>query len=296
MYTTAQKSDLGPERTTPAPGAPGPPNQSSEPRNRARNDGTIDRMGCSLNRMATQAAVVTRPDARLFASGDGALAGQLAKPVVMGAERVSRAGALVAKAQTGDVDAFAHLVDDHQSTIFGIIYRMCGGGEDLQDLGQEVFVRAFQAIGKFQYRDAASFRTWLCRIAVNVCINELRRRKRRKRVEASSLDEMVQTENGEVERLIPDYSQMPHEVAAQNELQGLVHGVLEQLSPHHRAVLVMVDIEGLSYDEAAHAMSCSLGTLKSRLSRARAAFKSKYQQYSLDRPSDTVGGVPPPPQ
>jgi RNA polymerase sigma-70 factor (ECF subfamily) len=209
----------------------------------------------------------------------------------MGAECVqSRAGALVRKAQSGDVDAFAQLIDDHQNTIFGIIYRMCGGGEDLQDLGQEVFVRAFQAIGKFQYRDAASFRTWLCRIAVNVCINELRRRQRRKRVEASSLDEMVQTENGEVERLIPDYSDMPHAVAEQNELQRLVHSVLDLLSPHHRAVLIMVDIEGLSYEEAAQAMACSLGTLKSRLSRARAAFKSKYQQYSLDGPLDTMGG------
>jgi RNA polymerase sigma-70 factor (ECF subfamily) len=93
---------------------------------------------------------------------------------------------------------------------------------------------------------------------------------------------MVQTENGEVERLVPDYSQIPHEVAEQNELQRRVHAVLEQLSAHHRAVLVMVDIEGLSYEEAAQSMSCSLGTLKSRLSRARAAFKSKYQQYRLD--------------
>ncbi len=251
-------------------------------------------MGCSLNGMSSQAAIIAGPGPKVVGSGEGALLGQLAKPAVVGAEHVlSREGALVSKAQSGHVDAFAHLVDEHQNTIFGIIYRMCGGGEDLQDLGQEVFVRAFQAIAKFQYRDPASFRTWLCRIAVNVCINELRRRRRRSRVEASSLDEMVQTENGEVERLIPDDSQAPHAVAEQNELQRLVHSVLDQLSPHHRAVLIMVDIEGLSYEEAAQAMSCSLGTLKSRLSRARAAFKSKYQQYRLGGPLDTAGSAGP---
>ena len=283
MYTDPGKSDREATRVNLLPAGAAAPGGRAEARNGTQDHGTIHEVGCSLNRRSMQAAVVAGPGRRLFASGEGALAGQLARPAVMGAERVqSRAGTLVTKAQRGDVDAFAQLVDDHQNTIFGIIYRMCGGGEELQDLGQEVFVRAFQAIGKFQYRDPASFRTWLCRIAVNVCINELRRRRRRKRVEASSLDEMVQTENGEVERLVPDYSQIPHEVAEQNELQRRVHAVLEQLSAHHRAVLVMVDIEGLSYEEAAQSMSCSLGTLKSRLSRARAAFKSKYQQYRLD--------------
>jgi RNA polymerase sigma-70 factor (ECF subfamily) len=290
MYTTPRGRGFGVERAKFAPGGPKAPGARGHHVNCDENNGTICGRGCSLNRMSTQAAVAVPQGRRLFTSGEGALTGQLAEPAVMGAERVhSRSGTLVRQAQTGDVDAFAKLVDDHQNTIFGIIYRMCGGGDDLQDLGQEVFVRAFQAIGKFQYRDATSFRTWLCRIAVNVCINELRRRKRRRRVEASSLDEMVQTENGEVERLIPDYSQMPHAVAEQNELQALVHEVLDQLSAHHRAVLVMVDIEGLSYEEAAQAMTCSLGTLKSRLSRARAAFKSKYQQYRLAGPQDDAG-------
>ncbi len=293
MYTTPQGGRFGAERAKLAYGGPRAPGVPGRHENCDENNGTICDRGCSLNRMSMQAAVVVRQGRRLFASEEGALTGQLAKPAVMGAEPVpSRSGTLVRQAQTGDVDAFGQLVDDHQNTIFGIIYRMCGGGDDLQDLGQEVFVRAFQAIGKFQYRDATSFRTWLCRIAVNVCINELRRRKRRRKVEATSLDEMVQTENGEVERLIPDYSQMPHAVAEQNELQALVHEVLDQLSAHHRAVLVMVDIEGLSYEEAAQAMDCSLGTLKSRLSRARAAFKSKYQPHRLAGSQDDAGQSP----
>lgn len=199
---------------------------------------------------------------------------------------------VVIRAQTGDVDAFADLIEQYQQKIFGIIYRMCGPGEDVNDLGQEIFLRAYQAIVKFEYRDQASFRTWLYRIAVNVCINELRRRRRRHRIEGQSLDQMVQTESGEVERLVPDYSQLPDEHAERVELQAIVHVVLRQLPPHHQAPLLMVDIEGHSYEEAATAIGCSLGTLKSRLSRARAAFKQRYDQYMADQagPRRAAGG------
>jgi len=200
-------------------------------------------------------------------------------PVAFAAVGPSQEGRLVERAQVGEVDAFGALVSRHQQKIFGIIYRMCGPGEDMADLGQEVFLRAFQALGKFQYRDEVSFRTWLYRIAVNVCINELRRRRRKQRIEGQSLDQMVQTEAGEVERLVPDYSQMPDEALERTETQALVHVIIRQLAPHHEAALMLVDIEGFSYEEAAAIVGCSLGTLKSRLSRARDAFKEKYQQY-----------------
>jgi RNA polymerase sigma-70 factor (ECF subfamily) len=212
---------------------------------------------------------------------------QIRLPVVSLASRRLLSGneaEFVQRAKAGDVDSFSELIRHYESKIHGIVYRMCGPGEDLQDLAQEIFVRAFSAIGKFHYRDQASFRTWIYRIAVNVCINELRRRRRRKKVEGASLDQMVQTESGEVERLIPDYSQMPHEVAERKELQALVHVVLRQLAPHHQVALLMVDIEGMSYEDAAEATGCSLGTLKSRLSRARNALKQKLQQYRHDGP------------
>ncbi|MFQ6096964.1 MAG: RNA polymerase sigma factor [Armatimonadota bacterium] len=212
---------------------------------------------------------------------------QIGLPTVTVASRRVVAGneaEFVQQAKAGDADSFAELIRHYEGKIYGIVYRMCGPGEDLQDLAQEIFVRAFSAIGKFHYRDQASFRTWLYRIAVNVCINELRRRRRRKKVEGASLDQMVQTESGEVERLVPDYSQMPHEVAERKELQALVHVVLRQLAPHHQAALLMVDIDGMSYEDAAEAMGCSLGTLKSRLSRARNALKQKLQQYRQDGP------------
>ena len=184
----------------------------------------------------------------------------------------------VARAQEGDAEAFGALVDKYQAKIYGIIYRMCGAGEDIHDLGQEIFLRALCALRKFQYQGEASFRTWLYRIAVNVCINELRRRKRRRRVEGSSLDEMVETESGMVEKLIPDTTHMPHELAERRETQETVQELLVTMSPAHRAVLTLVDIQGMPYEEAAATIGCSLGTLKSRLSRARKAFGVKYQQ------------------
>jgi RNA polymerase sigma-70 factor (ECF subfamily) len=202
-------------------------------------------------------------------------------------ERYDSADALhVARAQQGDGEAFAALVDKYQTKVYGIVYRMCGAGEDVADLAQEVFVRALMALRKFQYQGEASFRTWLYRIAVNVCINELRRRKRRRKVEGASLDEMVETDTGAVERLVPDLTTMPHSIAERKETRGIVHILLQGMSVQHRAVLTLVDIHGMPYEEAAQAIRCNLGTLKSRLSRARRAFGARYREYLAACPAE----------
>ena len=192
----------------------------------------------------------------------------------------------VSRAQAGDAEAFTALVKKYQTKVYGIVYRMCGAGEDVADLGQEVFVRALQALRKFQYQGEASFRTWLYRIAVNVCINELRRRKRRRKVEGASLDEMVSTETGEVERMIPDFTTMPHTICERRETRSIVHELLKTMSPQHKAVLTLVDIQGMPYEEASQIIDCNLGTLKSRLSRARRAFGQKYRQYLAQCPAE----------
>ena len=116
---------------------------------------------------------------------------------------------LVQAAQEGSSDAFSALVDKYHSKVFGIVYSMCGPME-AEDLTQDIFLRALTALRKFQFQGESSYRTWLYRIAVNACINELRRRKRRYQIEGPSLDELVETGNGLMERSIPDFSRMPH--------------------------------------------------------------------------------------
>lgn len=185
---------------------------------------------------------------------------------------------LVNAAQRGRSDAFGVLVDRYHRKVYGIVYRMSGPA-DAEDLTQDIFLRALQALRGFKYQGEASFRTWLYRIAVNVCINELRKRKRHQLVDGPSLDEALETESGPVARAIPDSSQAPHELMEKREMRDAVHAVLRTLSPKHQAVLTMVDLQGMEYAEAARALGCPLGTLKSRVARARGAFGAKFRRH-----------------
>ncbi|MCD6362076.1 MAG: sigma-70 family RNA polymerase sigma factor [Armatimonadetes bacterium] len=185
---------------------------------------------------------------------------------------------LVAQAQEGSLEAFSALVDVHHAGVYRIAYRMCGA-QDATDLTQEIFLRALRALRRFQYQGEASFRTWLHRIAVNACINEIRRRKRRNLVEGPSLDEDIEGEDGPMERVVPDETQSPHVLAERTAVQRAVRKIVAEMSPKHRAVLTLVDLEGCNYEEAAAALGCPVGTLKSRLARARKRFAYKWQRY-----------------
>ena len=186
---------------------------------------------------------------------------------------------LVELARQGDPEAFGKLVDRYHRRVYGIVYRMCGP-DDAEDLTQEIFLKALAALRSFQFQGNASFRTWLYRIAVNASINELRRRKRRRAVEGPSLDTPVNTEDGSVERDIADEHELaPAEEVERSETQRMVHEVLARMRPQHRLVLTLVDLENMEYREAATLLKCPLGTLKSRVARAREAFAREYEKY-----------------
>ena len=185
---------------------------------------------------------------------------------------------LVSAAQQGNPDAFSVLVERYHRKVYGIVYRMCGAG-DGDDLTQDIFLRALQALRGFKYQGEASFRTWLYRIAVNACINELRKRRRHREVDGPSLDEVLENDGRLLTRSVPDNTTAPHEVVEQQETKAAVHAVLKTLSPKHQAVLTLVDLQGMEYEDAARAIGCPLGTLKSRVARARAAFATKYRRY-----------------
>ena len=185
---------------------------------------------------------------------------------------------LVEAAQRGDGRAYAELVERYHGRVYGIVYRMCGP-QDAEDLTQDVFVRALHALRRFQFQGQASFRTWLYRIAVNSAINELRRRGRVNASCGPSFEELDENESGVSERILPDYSWAPEVLVEREELRRAVHQTLRQLPPKHRAVIILVDLEGLPYEEAAEILGCPLGTVKSRLARARAAFARIFRRY-----------------
>jgi RNA polymerase sigma-70 factor (ECF subfamily) len=184
--------------------------------------------------------------------------------------------ALVEQSRRGDVAAFENLARLYKDKIHSYICRMAGHPSEAEDLTQEVFVRAFQSVAKF--RGASSFQTWLYRIATNICVDALRRRKREER-HAYSLDEPVTTDDREMDREVPDTGPRPDAALETTELQAEVHRVIAGLSDKLRAVIVLFDLQGLSYEEIAETVGCPVGTVKSRLFNARMQLRDRLKAY-----------------
>ena len=180
--------------------------------------------------------------------------------------------ALVARAQGGDGAAFDLLVRRHQQIVFAVALRMLGDRDEAEDVAQDVFVRAYRAIGSF--RREAKLSTWLVSIAMNLCRNRRRWWARRKRVIVASLDEPVETEKGAVEHAVADPAPGPRHQAESAERERHIMAALLQLSEVDRTMIVLRDLQGHSYEEIAEIAGCQLGTVKSRLSRARVQLRA----------------------
>ncbi len=174
---------------------------------------------------------------------------------------------LIAAAQQGNLNAFNQLVLTYQSSIFNTAYRILGDREAAADATQEAFLSAFRAIRHFR---GGSFKAWLLRIVTNACYDQLRARQRRP---TASLDAMLLNPDQPAPGLERATAESPHEVAERHELGALIQRGLDTLPYEQRVTLVLIDIEGLSYEEAANVLATNLGTIKSRLSRARAALR-----------------------
>jgi RNA polymerase sigma-70 factor (ECF subfamily) len=199
-----------------------------------------------------------------------------ARPARRGPTAESGDAGLVERARQGEVRAFETLVQRYQDRIHNYVSRLCGDPLDAQDLTQEVFVRAFGAIRRF--RGSAAFQTWLYRIATNMCVDTHRRRKRTE-AEAFSLDAPVETDEGQIGRQIPDPSARPEEIAQTGELQREVLEAIRALSPKLRPVVILFDIQGLTYEEVADVLGCPVGTVKSRLFNARMQLRERLRRY-----------------
>jgi RNA polymerase sigma-70 factor (ECF subfamily) len=180
---------------------------------------------------------------------------------------------LVKRIKNGDMDAFELLVRRYESKVYTVAYRFLGSHADASDLAQETFLRLYQALPSF--RGESSFLTWLYSVTANACRDEIRRKQRRPVV--SWENEVLNNGSQAVSQAL-GRSRMPtpEEAAEQNEFNELIQQCLNDLPEEQRLILVMREIQGLSYGEIAGVLECSLGTVKSRLSRARRAFKDTY--------------------
>lgn len=175
---------------------------------------------------------------------------------------------------------FDELVDEHFQKVYNLIYRYLGDHEEASDLTQDVFVRAYQSFDHF--RGDAQVYTWLYRIALNLCHNRLKQLRRRYRFEQESLDTPLTVDGEQLQREVADWSQSPSSLAEGSELSRLLHKSIRDLSPDHRAVIILRDIQGLSYAEIAEITGSSLEAIKSRLFRARTQLQSVLQPYLED--------------
>src|SRR3954451_6880100 len=171
--------------------------------------------------------------------------------------------ALVKAAKRGEMAAFEELVARHRDKIYARAFSMMRNEEEAVDLSQEAWVKSWQRLKQFQ--GESSFGTWMTRIVINLCLDQLRKRKRQR---TESIEEMNE-ESGGVERQMPVVVTNPTERLERGELRKKIDAALSQLSHEHRTVLVLHEFEEMEYKEIAKTMGCSIGTVMSRLFYAR---------------------------
>jgi RNA polymerase sigma-70 factor (ECF subfamily) len=171
---------------------------------------------------------------------------------------------LLRRVRRGDDRAFTELVREHQDRVYDLLFRMLGDREEALDLSQEVFTSVHEAIPRF--RGESRLSTWIFRVARNHCLNRLKYLQRRQRGRTREISEVPESE---LESCAP--SRRPDENVAEAEMRAMVQRAIAQLDEEHRLLLVLRDIEGLSYHEIAEITEQPEGTVKSRLHRARAS-------------------------
>ena len=181
---------------------------------------------------------------------------------------------LVFKAQQGDLLAFDELVERYHGKIYGLTYNMTSNREDAEDLTQEVFVKAFNALPRF--KGNSSFYTWVYRIAVNKTINYRKKRNRKRALSLDQFDQEIKTD------------EVYHDLTAKGsplrnlsltELQKKLNEALQALSEKHRTVVVMHDMQGIPHEEIAKVVGASVGTVRSRLFYARRQMQAELTEF-----------------
>lgn len=181
---------------------------------------------------------------------------------------------LVEQARNRDVDAYDTLVARYQGKIYSLLYNMTSNREDAEDLVQDVFVKAYRSLGKFQGK--SSFYTWVYRIAVNRAINFLKKRNRRRAMSFDDVDVGVERDPSYVELTSRE---SPVRDTSIGELQERLNEALAKLSLKHRMVVILHDIQGIPHDEIGRMLGCSPGTVRSRLFYARRRLQKELSDF-----------------
>ncbi len=179
--------------------------------------------------------------------------------------------ALIKAAMEGDIDSFNTLVLTYQSQVYNFAYHIMGDSDSAADATQEAFISAYRALRGYR---GGSFRSWLLRIVTNACYDEMRRRKRRP---VSSLDALYIEDPTPDAEVFVSKQESPESSAARHELDQAIQAGIAELPEDQRVTLVLSDVQGMSYEEIAEVTSTNLGTVKSRLSRARAKLRDYLQ-------------------
>ena len=177
---------------------------------------------------------------------------------------------VVQQVKEGKAESFEILVERYQKQVYNIAYRFTGNRDDAYDLSQEAFLKAYRGIKNF--RQDSSFKTWIYHIASNVCRDFLRKENKVYKV---SIDEPVQSEHGDMEKQLADSSMGPDEAYESKELSEFIQDIINDLQQEYKEVIILREMQQLSYEEIAKVLDCSIGTVKSRLNRARKILKDK---------------------
>ena len=178
---------------------------------------------------------------------------------------------LVKQCQAGNPEAFDQLVGRYRTRVFGMIYNMVHNEQDAWDLAQDSFLKAWKSIAGF--RGQSSFYTWIYRIVTNVTIDWLR--KKQVKGSGAEFDDTIQLkEIDPASRTVPKAGALPHQRMERREIRARIDDAIAQLSPEHRAVILMKETEDMQYHEIAEALGCSIGTVMSRLFYARKKLQS----------------------
>ncbi|RKY38443.1 MAG: RNA polymerase subunit sigma-24 [Candidatus Omnitrophota bacterium] len=183
---------------------------------------------------------------------------------------------IIEKFLEGDITYFDKLVLKYKQMVFNVCLKMLGDYEEALDVSQDIFLKVYESLKNFRFE--AKFSTYLYKITLNSCRSRLKALRRRKKIEYFSIDEPLETAEGKLKREFEGSRPNPKEVLEEKERQSLAIKALFSLNPEYREILILKDMEGLEYKEIAEILNINLGTVKSRLNRARNILKEKLEK------------------